>query len=154
VKKFLVIVVLSLGLAVPAFAQDAPDVTEEPTAAPTEVVVPEEPPVVVEPPVEAPLSSREIVVVLALGAVTILASFFAVQIGSIVRTLISHQPPLVQELIRTNTGRLLDEVDKQVKSTPTLTDDELFARLRPFIESLVSEQVEMAVRSARPTSQG
>jgi hypothetical protein len=123
IKSLLFIVlIVTLCLAVPVFAQETtPEV--QPTNAPPVVIV--QPPVVETP--ELAWSRTEIALTGALFIMTVGLMFFAGSLVVLSKRLLEAAPPWVADLIRENVPAVLAEGERIVLTTPNAFDDALWA---------------------------
>jgi hypothetical protein len=135
----LVLLVCVFLLALPGLmiAQDSDTPTPEPTPIVTETPAPP----VEEPTPEEPARDRsETVITIALIVVGTLTVLFGTQLLVLARSAFTSQSPLVQEIVRMNSTRVLDELDRRAAATPSKLDDEAVAEIRRLVLQIIAEQ--------------
>lgn len=141
-KKYFAIVLLSLGLVFPAFAQDTTaeppqptvEVTVAPTPPPVETPAPEQP----EPIPGTDYGLVQIVIIglslLLLGVIAV----FGVTVVQMSRAALNSLPPWAVDLLRKNATPLLDQLDILTDIPNTQLDDIARAELRRLIGEILA----------------
>lgn len=159
--RLLLIIVLSLMFVHPALAQE-PTSEGEPTAvvtdAPTANVVTATPdpaatpiPPVDETPEEPARDRSETVLMVVLIVVGVLAVILGVELIIVLRPSFNQQHPFVQDFIRTNSTKFLDEMGRRASLTESKLDDEAVAEIRRVVLAIIANDLPPAVVQAIAT---
>jgi hypothetical protein len=139
--RILALMFILLALALPAVAQEA---TDEPTPVVTETPAPP----VEQPPVDVPgtdFTSREIVLLVALGVAGLIIAVFGATIVQLARNALNTLPPWAIAAIRSGAPGALDALDR-LTNVPGETDDQVRARIRKIVEDILAESTASTLR--------